>query len=92
MLVKANTYAITRDANTTIVVKVPAYEAKILSKLFGTESVSLVKADKPSVIRRNEETEAARLEAKYGAKMLQAAFGADYENAITEAVKKAVAK
>lgn len=92
MLVKANSYEVTRDAYTSIVVQVPDYEAKVLAELFGMDHVVLKKNTEPVTVERDEETEAMRLAAKHGPETMRSVFGADYERAIAAAVKKAAAK
>lgn len=92
MLVKANTYDVSRDAYTTLVIQAPDYEAKVLAELFGKDHVVQKKTVEPVVLERDEDTEAARLSAKYGVEVLRAVFGAGYDSAIAAAVKKVAAK
>ena len=89
MLVKANSYEVTRDAYTSIVVQVPDYEAKVLAELFGMDHVVLKKNTEPVTVERDE---AMRLAAKHGPETMRSVFGADYERAVAAAVKKAAAK
>lgn len=91
ILVATIALMVTRDAMTILPTTVPKHEVDVQRAIFGRENVQVLDDQSGAVpVEVELETEAERLEAKYGGGALEKAFGTNYQFAIAKAAKEHV--